>query len=59
MDEVKFIELNNLYKSLKTLDLDILAKFNRTEVSDEDYFLYGIQNDIVSNTLNIIINYLT
>lgn len=58
MDEKKFVKLNNLYKSLKQLDLDILAKFNCVEITDEDYFLYGIQNDIVSNTLNILVNYL-
>lgn len=59
MEEKKFAELNNLYKSLKQLDLDILAKFNNIEITDEDYFLYGIQNDIISNTLNILVNYLT
>ena len=59
MEETKYLKLNNLYKSLKQLDLDILAKFNCAEITDEDYFLYGIQNDIVSNTLNILVNYLT
>lgn len=58
MDKVKFIKLNNLYKSLKRLDLDILEKFNCAEITDEDYFSYAIQNDIVSNTLNILVNYL-
>lgn len=59
MDEKRFIELNNLYKSLKQSDADILAKFDGEEISDEDYFFYGIQNDIISNTLNILVNYLT
>lgn len=59
MDEVKFITLNNLYKSLKQLDLDILSKFNCVEITDEDYFIYGILNDIVSNTLNVLVNYLS
>jgi hypothetical protein len=58
MDNTKYIKLNNIYKSLKQLDLDILAKFNHSEISDEDYFLYGIQNDIISNALNILVNYL-
>ena len=58
MEESKYLKLNNLYKSLKQIDLDILAKFNRPEISDTDYFLYGIQNEIVSNTLNILVNYL-
>ncbi|MDE7106873.1 MAG: hypothetical protein K2O39_00970 [Clostridiales bacterium] len=59
MEESKYVKLNNLYKSLKQLDLDILAKFNNGEITDADYFLYGIQNDIISNNLNILINYLT
>lgn len=59
MDNTKYIKLNNLYKSLRILDLEILAKFNHHEITDEDYFLYGIQNDIISNTLNVLINYLT
>ena len=59
MEEEKFTKLNDLYKSLKQLDLDILEKFNCSEISDEDYFIYGIKNDIVSNTLNILVNYLT
>lgn len=59
MEESKYIKLNNMYKSLKQIDLDILAKFNNPVMSDVDYFLYGIQNEIVSNTLNVLINYLT
>lgn len=38
--------------------MDILAKFNHDEISDCGYFFYGIYNDIVSNALNIIVNYL-
>ena len=59
MEQEKFEKLNNLYKSLKRLDSDILAKFNCAEITDEDYFFYGIHNDIVSNALNILVNYLT
>lgn len=59
MDKAKIDELNTLYKSLKRLDLDILAKFNCVEIADDDYFFYGIHNDIVSNTLNVLVNYLT
>lgn len=58
MEKEKFEKLNNFYKSLKRLDLDILAKFNCTEITDENYFFYGIHNDIVSNALNILVNYL-
>lgn len=59
MEQEKFEKLNNLYKSLKRLDLDILSKFNCAEITDEDYFFYGIHNEIVSNALNILVNYLT
>lgn len=59
MEESKFVWLNNLYKSLKKLDLDILSKFNCAEISDDDYFYYGIYNEIVSNSINILVNYLT
>lgn len=58
MEESKFVWLNNLYKSLKKLDLDILSKFNCAEISDDDYFYYGIYNEIVSNSINILVNYL-
>ena len=58
MEQDKFEKLNSLYKSLKRLDLDILAKFNHAEITDEDYFFYGIHNDVVSNALNILVNYL-
>ena len=59
MDETKFIKLNHLYGVLKQLDVDILKKFNHPEITDEDYFLYGIQNDVTANALNILVNYLT
>lgn len=59
MDKEKFDKLNNLYKSLKKSDSYILAKFNRKEITDYDYFFFGIYNDIVSNALNILVNYLT
>lgn len=58
MEQENFEKLNYLYKSLKRLDFDILAKFNCAEITDEDYFFYGIHNDIVSNALNILVNYL-
>lgn len=58
VEKEKFDKLNSLYKSLKKLDLDILMKFNHEEISDSNYFYYGIFNDIVSNALNIIVNYL-
>lgn len=59
MEEAKYLKLNNLYKSLRQVDLNVLKKFNCDEISDEDYFFYGIQNEIISNTLNVLINYLT
>ena len=58
MDKNTSIDIKELYKVLKKLDKDILSKFNDSSISDEDYFLYGIRSDLVSNCLNIIINQL-
>lgn len=59
MEEKKFEQLNSLYKSLKVLDEDILSKFNCAEINDEEYFSYAIHNDLVSNALNVLVNYLS
>ena len=36
----------------------ILKHFNDLSISDNDYFFYGINSDIISNTLNVLTNYL-
>ena len=56
--EIK-LDINDLYKILKIHDLEILKKYNHTEISDRDYFLYAINSDLISNSLNIIVNYLS
>lgn len=56
--EIKF-DINDLYKILKNHDLEILKKYNHTEISDRDYFSYAINSDLISNSLNIIVNYLS
>ena len=50
---------DDLYKALKKWDREILKNYNCAEVSDEDYFFYGINSDIVSNALNILTNFLS
>lgn len=35
--EIK-LDINDLYKILKIHDLEILKKYNHTEISDRDYF---------------------
>ena len=52
-------DINNLYKVLRKYDVEILKHYNCDEISDNDYFFYGINSDIVSNSLNILTNYLS
>lgn len=59
MEKKQFEYLNYLYKVLKKRDTEILEHFCDENISDNDYFSYGIQNDIISNTLNVIISYLS
>lgn len=58
-NEFKKIDLNTLYKVLKKHDDYILNHFCDTSLSDEDYFSYGIKSDILSNALNILVDYFT
>lgn len=57
--ELKQYDINNLYKVLRKHDVEILKYYNCDEILDNDYFFYGINSDIVSNTLNILTNYLS
>ena len=57
--ELKQYDIINLYKVLRRHDVEILKHYNCDEISDNDYFFYGINSDIVSNALNIITNYLS
>jgi len=57
--ELKQYDINNLYKVLRKHDIEILKHYNCDEISDNDYFFYGINSDIVSNALNILTNYLS
>ncbi len=58
MNELKDrpIDLNKLYKVLRDLDDEILKKFDDQNLSDDEFFAYGIKFDIISNTLNVLIN---
>lgn len=57
--ELKQYDINNLYKVLRKHDIEILKHYNCAEVSDNEYFFYGINSDIISNALNILTNYLS
>ena len=58
LEQLKEFDINNLYKVLKKIDVDTLKHYNDSSISDVDYFSYAIKNDIISNALNIVINYL-
>lgn len=53
--KIDFTE-DDFYKTLKQHDVAILKKFNDKDISDDDYFFYGINSDIMSNALSILIN---
>lgn len=59
MEQNKYEFLQYLYKVLKKHDVEILKHFNDISISDNDYFFYGINSDIISNSLNILTNYLS
>lgn len=48
--------LDDLYKNLSKCDTYILKKFNDDDISDDQYFLYGILEDIISNSMHILTN---
>lgn len=52
-------KIEDFYKLLWTYDQDILDHFNDDTITDNDYFFYVINSDIISNTLNIVINVLS
>ena len=59
MENETFEFLQYLYKVLKKHDIEILKHFCDDSISDSDYFFYGINSDIISNSLNILTNYLS
>lgn len=59
MAEKIYFDINDLYKTLKKCDQETLKHFNDESISDEEYFLYGINSDIFSSALHIIINILS
>lgn len=58
MAEKLLFTLNDLYKTLKHHDTDILKHFDDENLSDFDYLFYAINSDIMSNGLSIVINLL-
>ena len=59
MAEVKQYDIKALYKVLKKHDVEILKHYNDETVSDNDYFFYGVNSDIISSCLSILTNYLS
>ena len=57
--ELKQYDINSLYKVLRKHDVEILKHYNCDEISDKDYFFYGINCDIISNALTILTNSLS
>lgn len=55
MANEKHITLDDIYKSIKKHDEQILNNFN-SNINDDDYFFNAINFDIFSNILSIIIN---
>lgn len=56
-DKIQF-SIQDLYKTLRRHDKDILKHFDDDELSDYDYLFYAINSDIVTNALSIVINIL-
>ena len=56
-DKIPFT-LQDLYKTLRRHDKDILKHFNDENLNDHDYLFYAINSDIMSNALSIVINIL-
>lgn len=46
-----------LYKAAKKHDADIQKHFNDSNLTDEQYFLYGVSDDLMVNTITILINF--
>lgn len=55
MSEKKTITLDDIYRSLKVHDLEILKHFNDKNLSDQMYLFYSISSDIISNALSLVI----
>lgn len=56
-DKIQY-SIQDLYKTLRRHDKDILKHFDDDELSDYDYLFYALNSDIVSNALSIVINIL-
>lgn len=52
------VDLNDLYKTLKKHDAEILKRFGDETLSDDHYFFCAINGDIMSNGLGIVTNLL-
>ena len=56
-DKIPFT-IQDLYKTLRRHDKDILKHFNDDDLNDYNYLFYAINSDIMSNALSIVMNIL-
>lgn len=49
------ITIDDIYRSLRVHDEEILKHFNDENLTDQNYLFYAISGDIISNALSIII----
>ena len=54
-NKIVFTE-QDLYRTLRKHDKVIMSRFDDPNISDSDYFFCGINSDIVSNGISILIN---
>ena len=55
MSDKKTISIDDVYRSLRVHDKEILKHFNDEKLSDHMYLFYSINSDIISNALSLII----
>ena len=54
MGSKKYITLDDLYRTLRVHDKEILKHFNDESIDDQTYLFYAINSDIISNALSIV-----
>lgn len=54
METKKIITLDDLYRTLRVHDKEILKHFNDESIDDQTYLFYAINSDIISNAISIL-----
>ena len=57
MGTKRTISTDDLYRTLKVRDEEILKHFNDESIDDQTYLFYAINSDIISNALSVVIAY--